>query len=179
MVLLLEISVLVGVTMLLWLGLRPSMYVKDKREIGVKGAAAIYTDEKGTKLLVAPELQLQGKPDFIFETYLLKRYIPLEIKSGKLSEEVPHPGDLYQLVTYFLIIEEVYGKRPPYGKLVYANKTFKIRNTRKVRRELRQIVKQMRNMLEDKNMPIAEPSFIKCKNCVCKGTVCEFIEEGC
>lgn len=176
MALVLETLTLIMITWALWLGLRPSINVKDKKEIGVRGATAIYTDEKGTKLLVAPKYELQGKPDFIFETWFLKRYIPLEIKSGKLKEEVPHPGDVYQLAAYFLIIEEVYGKRPPYGKLVYANKTFTIRNTFKIRHEIKSILRQMRNMLEEKEMPIAEPSFMKCKNCICKGTVCEFNE---
>lgn len=174
MVQLIEISLLVGLTLLLWLGLRPTMRVKDRREVGVKGATAIYADEKGTKLLVAEHLELQGKPDFIFETWLLKRYIPLEIKSGKLTEEEPHPGDVYQLVAYFLIIEEVYGKRPPYGKLVYANKTFTIRNTAKLRGNLHRTMKQMRQMLEGDYAPVATPDFMKCKHCVCKDTVCEW-----
>ncbi len=176
MVTVIEGIVLVCVTCILWLGFRPTMSVKHKKELGVKGATAIYSDEKGTKLLVAPKLLLQGKPDFIFETWFLKRYIPLEIKSGQLKEQEPHLGDLYQLVAYFLIIEEVYGKRPPYGKLVYANKTFKIRNTYKLRSTLHHTVRQMRQMLEEKYSPVADPSFIKCKNCICKDTVCQWQE---
>ena len=174
MVQIIEISLLLCFTLLLWLGFRPTISVKDRKEIGVKRASAIYKDEKGTKLLVAERLALQGKPDFIFETWLLKRYIPLEIKSGKLTEEQPHLGDVYQLVAYFLIIEEVYGKRPPYGKLVYANKTFTIRNTAKLRANLKRTMKQMRQMLEGDYKPIATPDFMKCKHCICKDTVCEW-----
>ena len=160
-----------------WISFRPTIKEKHKKDIGVRGASPIYADEKGAKLLVAPEYNLQGKPDYIFETWCLKRYSPLEIKSGRLKEdEEPHPGDLYQLVAYFLIIEEIYGKRPPYGKLVYANKTFTIRNTARLRRELKEILKQMRGMLTGESMPLAEPNFMKCKNCVCQRTVCEFQE---
>ena len=168
MVQIIEISLLLSFTLFLWLGFRPTISVKDRREIGVKRASAIYKDEKGTKLLVAERLALQGKPDFIFETWLLRRYIPLEIKSGKLTEDQPHLGDVYQLVAYFLIIEEVYGKRPPYGKLVYANKTFTIRNTARLRANLKRTMKQMREMLEEEYKPIATPDFMKCKHTVCE-----------
>ncbi len=174
MVQIIEIGVLLAFTFVLWLGFRPTIKMKERREIGVKRANPIYKDEKGTKLLRAEDLGLQGKPDFIFETWLGKRYIPLEIKSGRLTEDEPHLGDMYQLVAYFLIIEEVYGKRPPYGKLVYANKTFTIRNTARLRRELHQTMKQMRWMLEERYTPVATPDFIKCKHCICKDTVCEW-----
>lgn len=173
-----QLGVLAIITLILWKSFRPRIKVSQKKEIGIRGATAIYKDEKGTKLLVAPQYDLQGKPDLIFETWILKRYIPLEIKSGKLKEDEdePHLGDLYQLAAYFLIIEDVYGKRPPYGKLVYANKTFTIRNTRRIRSEVKEIVRKMKAMIEEKDMPKASPSFTKCKHCICKDTVCEFIE---
>ncbi len=154
--------------------LRPTIKVKNKKEIGVNGASLIYTDEKGCKMLVAEKWNLQGKPDMIFETWILRQLIPLEIKSGWLKDKSPHLGDLYQLVVYFLLIEAVYGKRPPYGKLVYANKTFKIRNTRKLRKKVLQIISNMRKMLEGQLKPKAEPDYMKCKHCVCKGTVCKW-----
>lgn len=176
MVFITQMLILALITFALWLGFRPRIKVKDKKEIGVRGAVPIYADEKGAKLLVAPRYELQGKPDFIFETHFFKHYVPLEIKSGKLKEDEPHSGDLYQLAAYFLIIEEVYGKRPPYGKLVYANKTFTIRNTVKIRREIKNILYEMRLMLQEAQMPGADPSFAKCKNCICKDTVCEFYE---
>lgn len=174
MVTLVEMSILLVFTGVLWLGFRPTITIKNKRELGVRRASAIYTDEKGTKLLVAKKLQLQGKPDYIFQTWILGRYIPLEIKSGKINDDQPHPGDVYQLIAYFLIIQEVYGKKPPYGKLVYANKTFKIRNTAKARRKVYQAMGQMRKMIEGHHNPVATPDFVKCKHCVCKDTVCEW-----
>ena len=162
-------------TYVLWHCFKPTITEKPRKELGVRGASPIYADEKGAKLLVAPNYDLQGKPDFIFETWCLRRYIPLEIKSGRLKpDEEPHLGDIYQVIAYFLIIEEVYGKRPPYGKLVYANKTFTIRNTPRLRRELKKILKEMRSMLKAQHQPKVTPSFVKCKNCVCQRTVCEF-----
>ena len=155
----------------------PTIKVKQKVEKGQAFAKLIYTDEKGGKLLFAPTYGLKGKPDYIFQSLLTGAYIPFEIKSGKCKEDEPHPGDLMQLVAYFLIIEELYGKKPPYGKLVYANKTFKVRYTKKLKKELIHTLSAMRQMLEGKCHQKAEPSYIKCKNCICKDTVCDWYEE--
>ncbi|MBE6023307.1 MAG: hypothetical protein E7231_08755 [Cellulosilyticum sp.] len=155
---------------------RPAITYKNKKQLGVARASAIYLDEKGSKMLIDYTLGLQGKPDMIFETWILKHYIPLEIKSGKLKEDWPHQGDLYQLATYFILIESVYGKRPPYGKLVYSNKTFKVRNTAKLRNEVLAVAGQMRDMLEDKIEIKVQPDYIKCRHCVCKDTVCKWTE---
>ncbi len=152
--------------------------VKHKSEVGQRGARLLYTDEKGGKLLYAPTYGLQGKPDYIFQSLLTGRYIPFEIKSGKCKEDYPHEGDLMQLVAYFLIIEALYGKKPPFGKLVYANKTFKVPNTRRLRRELLTLCDEMRTMLADGSTPrVAEPSYVKCRNCVCQKTVCEWCDQ--
>lgn len=176
MVTVVEGCLLAGVLIVLWLAFRPTITEKPKKETGVARASLIYSDEKGAKMLVAESLMLQGKPDMVFETWGMKKIIPLEIKSGKLKDEMPHLGDLYQLVAYFLIIEEAWGKRPPYGKLVYANKTFTVRNTRKLRKAVRHTIKDMREMLSGDYEPMAHPDFMKCKHCVCKDTVCEWIE---
>ena len=176
MVTVVEGGLLAGVLILLWLVFRPTITEKPKRETGVARASLIYSDQKGTKMLFAESLMLQGKPDMVFETWAMKKIIPLEIKSGKLKEEMPHLGDLYQLVAYFLIIEEAWGKRPPYGKLVYANKTFTVRNTRKLRKAVLHTIEDMREMLKGDYEPMAHPDFMKCKHCVCKDTVCEWIE---
>lgn len=152
---------------------RPTIVKKDKQTLGVPFARPIYTDEKGTKLLIAPKIDLQGKPDYIFKTWLRGKYVPLEIKSGVVKDDEPHEGDLMQLVAYFLIIKEVYGKKPPYGKLVYKNKTFKVRNTLALRMTLQRYLRQMREMLKGQMDVEVEASYIKCRNCICQHTVCE------
>lgn len=156
---------------------RPTITMKEKVQHGQPFSKLVYTDESGGKLLIDKEHLLQGKPDYIFQSYFTGRLIPFEIKSGVCKEDLPHEGDLMQLVAYFVILEEVYGKRPKFGKLVYANKTFKIRNTRTLRKELLRTLEEMRDML-DGHMPKAcETSYLKCRNCVCKHTVCEWYEE--
>lgn len=157
--------------------LRPSIKVYHKVQTGEKFASMIYTDETGGQLLVSEDLDLQGKPDYIFETWFRRKYIPFEIKSGKAKEDTPHEGDLMQLLAYFLLIEEVYGKRPPYGKLVYSNKTFKVRNTLRHRTRIKRTLEEMRQMLREGSEPRTTQNYLKCKNCICQYTVCECEKE--
>lgn len=156
---------------------RPAVIMKQPRH-GIPGAQIIYSDEEDNKLLVSEKYDLQGKPDYIFQTLLGRSYIPVELKSTKLKEDeyYPHEGDLMQLVAYFLIIEDLYGKRPKQGRLIYKNRMFIIKNTRSLRRQIARYLKEMRLMIKT-GKGVIDPSFPKCRNCVCRGTVCEWYEE--
>ena len=77
---------------------------------------------------------------------------------------------MMQLLAYFLLVEAVYGKKPPYGKLVYSNKTFKIRNTYKHRLMVKNTLRDMHLMLEGKYKTNETKSYIKCRNCICQYT---------
>lgn len=151
--------------------------VVKKPKHGIFGAYIIYSDQGQNKLLVSEKYNLQGKPDYIFKTRLTGKYIPVEIKSTQLKEdeEYPHEGDLMQLVAYFLIIEDVYHRRPKNGRLIYKNRMFIVKNTRKLRRQLKNYLREMRRMLET-GKGEAFPDFPKCRNCVCQGTVCQWYE---
>lgn len=170
----------IGVIIIIYLGAkltRSAVIVKEPRH-GVPGAQMIYSDEDDNKLLVSEKYDLQGKPDYIFQTLFGGSYIPVELKSTKLKddENYPREGDLMQLVAYFLIIEDVYGKRPKQGRLIYKNRMFIIKNTRALRRQINKYLKEMRQMINT-GKGVAEPSFPKCRNCVCRETVCEWYEE--
>lgn len=171
-----QLAILLVVGSCILLSLRPTIRCKNKAITGMAMGRIIYSDENGGKLLVSETYGVQGKPDFIFKSLLSRKLIPFEIKSGQCKEPHPHEGDLMQLVAYFIIIEEVYGQRPSYGKLVYQNKTFTVRNTRALRLRLRQTLRQMHRMLEGRCSLEPDPSFIKCRNCVCHHTVCEWGE---
>lgn len=150
----------------------------------VAGYALLYADQKqegkGTedfgKLLYSERYDLQGKPDYVFRSRFLGRLVPVELKSGSIGEEdLPHYGDYLQLAAYFLILEDVYKKRPAFGRLVYQDYMFEIRNTRKVRRDVFRTMKEMQEMLR---YGVGKPncSFAHCRPCICNGTVCEFSE---
>ncbi|MGL4738761.1 MAG: CRISPR-associated protein Cas4 [Cellulosilyticaceae bacterium] len=173
-----QLAVVIGVGLCILIGLRPTIRCKHKAVTGMAWGRMIYSDEKGGKLLVSSSYGIQGKPDFIFKSLFSRRLTPFEIKSGQCKDNYPHEGDLMQLVAYFVIIEEVYGKKPAYGKLVYQNKTFTVRNTLSLRMQLKQTLRQMRHMLEGRRGLDPEPSYIKCRNCVCHHTVCEWEESN-
>ena len=148
----------------------------------VAGYALLYADQKregrGTedfgRLLYSERYDLQGKPDYVFRSRILGRIVPVELKSGSIGEaEEPHYGDYLQLAAYFLILEDVYGKRPAFGRLVYRDYMFEIQNTRRVRKDVFRTMKEMQEMLR---CGVGKPnnSFAHCRPCICNGTVCQF-----
>ena len=103
----------------------------------------------------------------------------LEIKSGAIrEEEMPHEGDLMQLCCYFYMASEEFGRKVKYGKIIYSDYMFEIKNTAKLRRKLKKTIIRMRKMLSG-SREAAKPDYVKCRHCVCAGTVCEYcgIEE--
>jgi len=143
----------------------------------------IYSDSMSDKnveygtILKSEKLDIKGKPDFVMESLLKKKVIPVEIKSGEIKEEpLPHKGDLMQLACYFAMLEEEYNKKVPYGKIIYRDYMFIVYNTKRLRKELVSTIKTMRAMLDGKSVE-CESEYIKCRHCVCKLTVCEFCEK--
>lgn len=183
----LDWAILIAVVLLLLLLLvkhgKPNMQKLTTRD-DVRGYSLIYADQKQGKrheedfgkLLYSAKYELQGKPDYVFRSPFLKKIVPVELKSGEIGEEdLPHHGDLLQLGAYFLILEDVYGQKPPFGRIVYQDYMFEIKNTTKIRNEVLATMKEMRDMLEY-GVGKAKPSFATCRPCVCNGTVCQFSE---
>lgn len=147
------------------------------------GYKLFYSDEKTgnrkqdviySKLLKSERFSIQGKPDFIFKGK--NTFIPVELKSGNINDDrLPHSGDLMQLVAYFIIIEENFDIAPKEGRIIYNDYMFIIENTKKLRNQLIEVIKDMRLMLKDgENEPSCE--YVKCRHCICRGTVCEFCD---
>lgn len=156
---------------------------KSTAKLSMYSYKMIYTDQKDLDkqegvdysiLLYSARYDLQGKPDYIFKHRIRNSIVPVEIKSGEIGKSAhPHQGDMLQLAAYFLIIEDVYGIKPKFGKLIYSDYMFQIKNTAKIRKLLLQTLKRMRAMLESGEEE-ANPSFTHCRYCVCNGTVCEY-----
>lgn len=139
-----------------------------------------YTDEKNfkgknvicSKLLVSEKYNICGKPDFIYKNIFTGNIIPVELKSGKLGENKnPRHGDLLQLVTYFIILEDYFKIKPRYGFLIYADCMFYVKNKIKLRNEVFLALRDMRKMLKVGNYP-HKKNYSVCKNCLCS-CVCE------
>lgn len=152
-----------------------------KPKLSIFGYKTIYSDTKDkfsgkdvkSNILDSEKYGLRGKPDYIFKSKFSKSLIPIELKSGSVKDEKrPYQGDLMQLVAYFLIIEDVYGIRPRQGRIIYKDAMFIVKNSYSLKRELLSTVASMRKMLVTGEGE-ARPSFIKCRYCICNGTVCE------
>jgi CRISPR-associated exonuclease Cas4 len=101
---------------------------RQQRDAGLPGGRVIYTDTRtwGVPLerpLFDVKLGLTGKPDYLVEQK--GQIIPIEVKSGRAPES-PYDSHIYQLAAYCLLVEKIYGKRPPYGIIHYPSRTFAI-----------------------------------------------------
>ena len=53
---------------------------------------------------------------------------------------------------------------------------FKVRNTRRIRKEVIKTVNSMRNMMKT-GKGEANASFVNCRYCLCRGTVCKYCKK--
>ncbi|MCL2406327.1 MAG: CRISPR-associated protein Cas4 [Defluviitaleaceae bacterium] len=159
--------------------------IKQKRpKLQIRGYKLIYTDTKAGggdmeisgRLLRCPKYELSGKPDFIFARR--KRFIPVELKSGKLGEATePRRNDLMQLICYFFLIQSEFGIKVRKAHLLYGDTMFVIKNYRNLRNEFLTVLAEMREMLEAGESFInVEKEYTKCRYCVCRETVCGVLD---
>ena len=82
-----------------------------------------------------------GKPDYLVEEQ--GRIAPVELKPSRESDS-PWLRDVVQLAAYCLLLEETEPRFAGYGYLRYANRTFRIDFTDRVRGELLRTLAEMR-----------------------------------
>jgi CRISPR-associated exonuclease Cas4 len=101
------------------------------RRSGLPIGQIVYSDTGAEKALLEPLVSrrygLVGKPDYLVEVAHGKgrMVVPMEVKSRK-RPPVAHAGHVLQLATYCLLVEDIYGVRPPHGYLRYADATIAV-----------------------------------------------------
>ena len=126
-----------------------------------RGLGAGETVALDSVTLYSARLNLVGRPDRIVRSG--GRYIPEEWKSSRRVSR----GHELQLGTYFLLIEEVYGVRPPYGVVVLGDGSrVRVRNTRALRAEVLAIAARIREQRARLSLPVRvnQPA-AKCRQC--------------
>jgi CRISPR-associated exonuclease Cas4 len=147
---------------LLWLSNR------QRREAGLPGGRVVYTDTgawgKVEKPLVARELGLTGKPDYLVERE--GRIIPIEVKSGR-RPEAPYDSHIFQLAAYCLLVEKQFGKRPPYGIIHYPRRDFAVDYTAQLESALLDQLADMRRdeMRSAGGVPRSHEQAARCRGC--------------
>ncbi len=156
---------------------QPSVF-KTKKKAKPPLSKLIYTDTNSEKydaqILKSEKYKLRGKPDLIYKSRFTRKYYPIELKSGKLGSNatVPRDGDLMQLCAYFFIIEEHYNCKVPYGKLVYKDCAFIVKNNKYMKRTFLNVLKNMQVFSAEKNNVVTTKKV--CNTCTLRFTVCEY-----
>jgi CRISPR-associated exonuclease Cas4 len=142
-----------------------------RRRAGMPAGRLVYSDTRQwqplAEPLYAPSANLTGRPD-----YLVRRWnhtIPVEVKSTAPPAE-PYRSHVLQLAAYCLLVEEAYGRRPPYGLLHYAGgngpeRTFAVRYTRALEEELLGTIEWMREDWQGKRADRDHDDPARCRSC--------------
>lgn len=135
---LLFVLLLVGIG-LVWMGRR------QRRAAGVPEGRIVAQDVLGRarpgETLYDAVLDLAGRPDYLVEVD--GRLIPIEIKSGR-AQAGPRRSHRLQLAAYCRLVEAVHARRPPYGLLRYADRTYPVPFTPETESELERVLADMR-----------------------------------
>lgn len=133
------------------------------RATGLPPGRVVYSDAGGTaRPLLARRYPLSGKPDYVVQAPDGRR-IPVEIKSARVRG-APRHEDVLQLVTYLLILDDLYAPPPRYGLLRYANATFEVPYTAELRDEVLALLAAMQ-ALDGDEPPPGDPSVTTCRAC--------------
>ncbi len=146
--------------LLLWLARR------GQARSGLPQGRVVYTDTGGWGRLERPlfsrELLLTGKPDYLVADGA--DLIPVEAKSRPAPAQ-PYSSHLLQLAAYCLLVEECYGRRPPYGVVKYADRAFEVDYTPELEDELLVTLDHMRADLAGGNAPRSHDEPRRCRAC--------------
>lgn len=95
---------------------------------GLPKGKVVYADtdqwQRVPEPLYDPQLNLVGKPDYVVA---LKdgSLVPVEVKSMN-APQTPYDSHVIQLAAYGYLLEATRDKKPAYGLLKYADKTFQV-----------------------------------------------------
>jgi CRISPR-associated exonuclease Cas4 len=127
----------------------------------------IYTDTRAwgaplDKPLYDSKLGLTGKPDYLVEQK--GQIIPVEVKSGRAPES-PYDSHIYQLAAYCLLVDKIYGKRPPYGIIHYPSRSFAVDYTPALESSLLDLLAEMRRDDPRAEVDCSHDDPARCRRC--------------
>ncbi|MCX7854665.1 MAG: CRISPR-associated protein Cas4 [Anaerolineae bacterium] len=150
---------LVGLA-LLWLA--RWLHARSGLPAGRVVAADVGSWQRLDRPLFSRRHRLTGRPDYIVADGA--DLIPVEVKSARAPAR-PYTSHLLQLAAYCLLVAETSGRRPPYGILRYADRTFQIPYTRELEERLLDILEEMREDLSAGDAPRRHQDPRRCAAC--------------
>ena len=96
-----------------------------RRQAALPGGTAIASDtaENPSPILISRRYGLKGRPDALLQTPA--GVIPIERKQSRTPPQ-PHEGDIIQAAVYCLLVEETYGRTPPFMRIHYPGRWFDV-----------------------------------------------------
>jgi len=138
-----------------------------RSQSGLPSGEVVYSDTRAwvpvEKPLFSSAYRLVGKPDYLVKDR--RAIVPVEVKSAHAPPTGPRAGHILQLAAYCLLVEEVYGRRPAYGIIKYADKTFSVENTDPLRSQLLDVLDEMRGALHEGAAQRSHADVRRCLGC--------------
>jgi CRISPR-associated exonuclease Cas4 len=145
------------------------------RRDGLPAGEIVYSDANGAaEPLIARRIPLLGKPDYVVLGRDSRR-LPVEIKSARAPRpergaRAPRHEDVLQVVAYLIILDDLYTPAPAFGLLRYADATFEVPYTPRLRNEVLGIVARMQALdvaatQSRDRPPRGTPTHEKCHAC--------------
>jgi CRISPR-associated exonuclease Cas4 len=110
---------LVGASFYLYRAMKALQAARATRaRLDVEDGVIAYVDDEGQRpeLLEARAHGLRGRPDYVLVRD--ESLVPVEVKTGR-TPRGPLFSHILQVAAYCLLVEETYGRPPPYGILQY------------------------------------------------------------
>lgn len=130
------------------------------------GARIVYADtgawQKVERPLFSRRYGLAGKPDYIVEQN--GATVPVEVKPNRTAPE-PRESDVMQLAAYALLVEDVWGVRPPYGLIKYRNVVFQVDCTDALRARVLDLLDAMRRDVAASDVARSHAEPRRCRAC--------------
>jgi CRISPR-associated exonuclease Cas4 len=135
------------------------------RRSGLRGrvVASDSIVSRPSRVLRSARYGIAGKPDYLVEEH--GRIAPVELKPSRESNS-PWLRDVVQLAAYCLLLEETEPRFAGYGYLRYANRTFRIDFTHRVRGELLRTIANTRADLTATDVPPNHHDPRRCARCM-------------
>ncbi len=149
------------IALVLWLTAR-----RARERLGLPAGRIVYADTGAwnpcERSLFSRHYSLVGKPDYLVQEH--RATVPVEVKPARRAP-APYEGDVLQLAAYCLLVEEEYGRRPPWGYLKYQDAVWRIDYRPALRHQLLTRLERMRQDLASPDLLPSHREPQRCTTC--------------
>jgi CRISPR-associated exonuclease Cas4 len=143
------------------------LFARDQRRLGgLPEGDLIYNDNAAgdCPVLVSHRYGLKGKPDALVRTDS-GDVIPVERKKTRAPRRGPYDGDLIQATAYCILVEEEFGRTPPFMRIQYADRWFDEPYTPEHKRWVLETCGRLRQARHAADWNRSHRIAAKCRNC--------------